>query len=165
MGTVANVLVGDAVLTVTSLSVPPHPAGPVTIGFTIDGVTMSVRTSFANIKVEETNGTIIRRIIDQEVDLTINVAEGTLDNLTIALPGSTVAAPAITLGGGALQEYSLSLVGIGPTATFVRTIVLNRVNSTGEVGIPFKKGDVSVVPITFSALVDNAGVFGTITDS
>ncbi len=165
MGTVANVLVGDATLLVTPLLAGPHPAAPVTIGFTIDGVTMSIRTSFANIKVEEVNGTIIRKITDQEVDITINVAESTLDNLVIAIPGSHLGAGFITIGGDILQEYSLTLTGVGPTGGFIRTIVLNHVNATGDVGIPFKKGEISVVPITFSCLVHAAGDFGTITDT
>jgi hypothetical protein len=162
MGTKANVLVGDATVTVTTIS--GHPVGPVTIGYTVDGVTLTVRTSFANIKVEEVAGTIIRRITDQEVDVTINIAEGTLDNLAMAIPGSSLAGAVITIGGDALSEFSMVLVGTDPAGA-ARTIALHHVNATGEVGIPFKKGEISVVPVTFSCLVHDLGDFGTITDS
>jgi len=162
MGTKANVLVGDATVVVTTIS--GHPVGPVTIGYTVDGVTMTVRTSFADIKVEEVNGTIIRRITDQEVDVTINIAEGTLDNLAMAIPGSSLAGAILTIGGDALSEFSMTIAGLDPAGA-ARTIALAHVNATGEVGIPFKKGEISVVPVTFSCLVADTGIFGTITDA
>ena len=162
MGVKANVLVGDATVVVTTIA--GHPVGPVTIGYTVDGVVLAVRTSFANIKVEEVNGTIIRKITDQEVDVTLNIAEGTLDNLAMAIPGTHLVGAIITLGGDPLSEYSMVITGLDPAGA-ARTIALHHVNATGEVGIPFKKGEISVVPVTFSCLVHDAGDFGTITDA
>lgn len=155
MGTTANVLVGDAEITL-GVGILAR-----VIGFTVDGVSMTVRSSMANIKVEETDGTIIRRLTDQEVDVTLNVAEGTLANLTAAIPGAVATTGAITtIGGGALQAHRLTLRGLNPAGR-ERVIILNNVNPTGEVTTPYKKGDVSVVPMTFSALVSNVGVFGS----
>ena len=155
MGTTANVLVGDAEITL-GVGILAR-----VIGFTVDGVSMSVRSTMANIKVEEHNGTLIRRLTDQEVDVTLNVAEGTLANLTAAIPGAVATTGAITtIGGGALQAHRLTLRGLNPAGK-ERVIILNNVNPTGEVTTPYKKGDVSVVPMTFSALVSDAGVFGT----
>jgi len=159
MGTVANVLVGDASITL-GVGVLAR-----VIGYTVDGATMTVRTSKADIKVEEDDGTIIRRLIDQEVDVTLNVAEGAMADLAAAIPGAVVTSPTITtIGGGALQSHRLTLVGINP-AGLPRVIVLDAVNPTGEVGVPYKKGEVSVVPMTFSALVSSIGVFGSTTDA
>jgi len=155
MGTTANVLVGDAEITL-GVGILAR-----VIGFTVDGVSMSVRSTMANIKVEEQNGTLIRRLTDQEVDVTLNVAEGTLANLTAAIPGAVATTGAITtIGGGTLQAHRLTLRGLNPAGK-ERVIILNNVNPTGEVTTPYKKGDVSVVPMTFSALVSDAGVFGT----
>jgi hypothetical protein len=162
MGNKANVLVGVASITVTTIS--GHPVGPVTIGYTTDGATLNVKSSFANIKVAENIGTILRTLTDQEVELTLNVAEGTLNNLALAIPGSSLTGSVITIGGDPLSEYSIVLVGQAPGGG-TRTIALHHVNATGDVGIPFKKGDISVVPITFSCLVHDTGDFGTITDS
>ncbi len=159
MGTVANVLVGDASITL-GVGVLAR-----VIGYTVDGATMTVRTSKADIKVEEDDGTIIRRLIDQEVDVTLNVAEGAMADLAAAIPGAVATSPTITtIGGGTLQSHRLTLVGINP-AGLPRVIVLTAVNPTGEVGVPYKKGEVSVVPMTFSALVSNVGVFGSLTDA
>ena len=159
MGTKANVLVGDAQITV-GVGVLAR-----VIGYSVDGVIMTVKNTNANIKVDEIDGTIIRRLTDQEVDVTLNVAEGTLANLAMAIPGAVATSAAITtIGGGSLQSNRLTLVGTNP-AGYPRVIVLTEVNPTGEVGVPFKKGEISVVPVTFSAIVADTGIFGSSTDS
>jgi len=157
MGATANVLVGVAEITVGV------GYSAVVIGYTVDGVNMSIRSSMADIKVEENEGTIIRKLIDQEVSVTLNVAEGTLANLAAAIPGNDLTGAVLTLGGSDLQEHRLTLKGLDP-AGYPRVIVLTSVNPTGEVTTPYKKGEVSVVPMTFSALVDDSSEFGTVLD-
>jgi len=178
MGTTANVLVGVAAVTITTKALKSGglkemtvPTDSIATFFTVDGVTMSVRSTMANIKVEEVVGTIIRRLTDQEVDITFTFAEGTLKNMVAAIPGSAInlAGTVVTIGGGyagssLLQEFTLSVVGLDP-AGGTRTIAIPSVNPTGEVGIPYKKGEISVLPVTFSALASNVGVFGTVTDA
>jgi len=176
MGTTANVLVGDAAVTITcaanqSGGLQESGTGTIATFYTVDGVTMTVSSSFADIKVEENVGTIIRRLTDQEVKVTLTFAEGTLDNLVAAIPGSAinVGGTVVTIGGGLagdplLQIFELDLVGVDP-AGGARTINIPEVNPTGEVGVPYKKGEISVVPVTFSALVADTGVFATITDA
>jgi len=154
MGTKANVLVGVASVTVGALSV----------GYTADGVDMAFRSDFFDAKVEEVVGTIKRTIIDQTLEVTLNMAEGTLENITAAIPGASLSVATITLGGGALQDTTLTLVGTNPAGA-ARTITLTSVNPVGEVGIPYKKGEISVVPVTFAAVVDDSGEYGTIVDS
>lgn len=154
MGTKANVLVGVATVSI----------GGSAVGYTSDGVTMNIRSDFADIKVEEMVGTIKRVLTDQGVEITLNMAEGTLANLARAIPGSVLVEATLTLGGAALQDTAIVLVGKNP-AGFARTITIPNVNPTGEVGIPYKKGEISIVPVTFSALVSDAGVFGTIVDA
>ena len=171
MGVTANVLVGDVTITIdgallTSGGLEEASLLPITGMYTTDGVTMTIRSDFANIKVEENVGTIIRRLVDQEVQVTINIAEGSLANLCAAIPGSeiNVGGTIVTIGGGSLQEFSLVLVGEAPAAG-TRTITLTKVNPIGEVGIPYKKGEISFVPVTFACIVADTGIFGTIEDS
>jgi len=176
MGTKANVLVGVAAVTITNAALKSgglQEAGVATIAtfYTVDGVIMSVKSSFADVKVEENVGTIVRKITDQEVDFTFTFAEGALANLVAAIPGSAinVGGTEVTIGGGSagsslLQEFELSIVGTNPAGA-ARTIAVTAVNPTGEVGIPYKKGEVSVIPVTFSSLVADTGVFCTITDA
>lgn len=178
MGTVANVLVGVAAVTITTkalksggLKEMTAPTDTIATFFTVDGVNMSIRSTMANIKVEEVVGTVIRRLTDQEVDITFTFAEGTLKNLVASIPGSAIniGGTVVTIGGGyagssLLQEFTLSVVGVNPAGA-ARTIAIPSVNPTGEVGIPYKKGEISVVPVTFSALASSVGVFGTVTDA
>ncbi len=154
MGSKANVLVGVAEIQIDSTPV----------GYTADGVTMSVRSEFADIKVEEVVGAIKRILTEQEVQVTLNLAEGTLANLSKSIPGSSLAGATLTLGGGALQEVEIQLIGKNP-AGFDRTITLTTCNPVGEVGIPYKKDEISVIPVTFKALVNDDGEFGTIVDA
>jgi hypothetical protein len=154
MGTIANVLVGSAVIKIDTVDV----------GYTIDGVTLTVSSDFADIQVEELVGTIIRKLVGQTVQVTLTMAEGSLANLAEAIPGSVLAGTVLTLGGGALQEVEIELTGEKPGGGN-RVITLDNCNPTGEVGIPYKKGEASVVPVTFSALVSDLGVFGTIDDT
>jgi len=175
MGTTANVLVGDVSVTIDGAllktgGLEEATLLPITGFYTMDGVTLTISSSFADIKVEENVGTIIRRLTDQEVRVTLNFAEGSLENLVASIPGSAinVAGTIVTIGGGQaggllLQTFSMVLVGLNPAAT-ARTITLTAVNPTGEVGVPYKKGEVSIIPVTFSCLVADTGIFGTISD-
>ena len=158
MGTIANVLVGVVAVTWDT------GGDNLALGFTEDGITMTVSTDFFDVNVEEVIGSIHRVMTHQEITVTLNLAESSLVNMEVAIPGSSVAAAVLTLGNAALGEKNLQLVGTNP-AGFARTIVLTQVNPVGEVGIPYKKGAISVVPVTFKALVQSDGTFGTLTDA
>ncbi len=176
MGTVANVLVGDVTISIDGALLGTgglEEAGllPLTGFYTMDGVTLTISSEVANIKVEETVGTIIRKLIDQEVTVTLNFAEGSLANWVAAIPGShiDVAGNIVTIGGGQaggalLPVFVLVLTGLDPGAGN-RVMTLDNVNPIGEVGIPYKKGEVSMIPLTFACLADNNGKFGTIDDT
>ncbi|MBU2249728.1 MAG: hypothetical protein KKD77_23480 [Gammaproteobacteria bacterium] len=176
MGTTANVLVGDCSVTIDGAllrtgGLEEASLLPITGFYTMDGVTITIRSSFADIKVEENVGTIIRKLTDQEVQVTLNFAEGSLRNLVASIPGSAinVGGTIVTIGGGQaggllLATFSLVLVGVNP-AGLARTIALTAVNPVGEVGVPYKKGEVSIIPVTFACLVADTGIFGTITDT
>ena len=154
---VANVLVG-----VCSVKFDD-----VDLGWTSDGVTMTVTSELFDVKVEEVIGVLDRVVTDQSVAVALNMAEGTLTNMSTAIPGSVLdsVANTLTVGGGALQSGTLTLVGKNPAGKN-RTIDFHKVNPTGEVGVPYKKAEISIVPVTFSALVNPAdGKFLTVTDA
>lgn len=151
---IANVLVGAA-----EVRIDDNP-----VGWTTDGATLTVSSEFSDVRVHELVGTVKRILVDQTVTVTLTMAEGTLANLEEAIPGSSLALAVLTIGGGALQEVEIKVIGKNP-AGFARTIVLAKCNPTGEVGIVYKKGDISIVPVTFTALISAAGIFGTLTDA
>jgi hypothetical protein len=158
MGTTANVLIGTAEITL-GVGVLAQ-----VVGYTEDGVTMNVKSDYFHTKSEENVGTLKRYLINQEVEVALNMAEGTIVNLADAIPGSSLVGAVLTLGGATLQEHRLTLRGITPGGRD-RVIILTLVNPIGEVSMPYKKGEVSIVPVVFSALVDDSGEFGEVTDA
>jgi hypothetical protein len=158
MGTKANVLIGTAEITL-GVGVLAR-----VVGYTTDGVTMSVKSDYFHAKSEENVGTLKRYLTNQEVEVALNIAEGALVDLADAIPGSSLTGAVLTLGGATLQEKRLTLRGITPGG-LDRVIILTLVNPIGEVSMPYKKGEVSIVPVVFSALVADSGEFGEVTDA
>ena len=157
--TAANVLVGVAVLSFK------YPIGGayVEVGYTEDGVTFEYSADTADIEVEEETFPIQRVLTKETLAVTCNMAEGSLINIDKAIVGSVLAGSVITIGGGVVKEMSIRIVGTNP-AGFNRTIVIALATAVGTVGHMYKKGEKSVVPVTFQAL-KGAGNVCTITDS
>lgn len=154
MGAAGYVLVG-----VASISL-----GGVALGYTVDGVRLEIKSQFNDIKTINLVGTKKRVLVDQTVEVTVNLAEGSLVNMAAAIPGSGLTGSTLTIGGENLQESALVLIGKNPAGRN-RTVTITAVNPVGNVSIPYKKGEISVVPVIFSAIVQSDGTFGTIVDT
>jgi len=121
------------------------------VGYTEDGVTMEYTADEADIEVEEETFPIDRVITKETVAITCNMAESSLFNMDKAIAGSALSGNVITLGGGVNKLLNLTLEGLTP-AGFKRSIYLPKATATGAVGMPYKKGEKTVVPVTFQAL-------------
>lgn len=121
------------------------------VGYTEDGVTMTYTADEADIEVEEETFPIDRVIIKETAEFTCNMAEASLYNIDKAMAGAVTAGSVLTLGGGVNKEMNIKLVGINP-AGFTREILIPKATATGAVGMPYKKGEKTIVPITFQAL-------------
>jgi len=159
MGTAANVIVGAAKLEIR------YPVGGsyVDVGFTEDGVSMEYSVSEADINVEETTVPIDRVITSEDVKFTCNMAESSLVNIDKAIAGSVLAGSVINIGGGVNKKMSVRITGKNPGG-FNRVIEIPLATANGNVGMAYKKGAKTVVPVTFQALY-NAGTVCTITDA
>jgi len=157
--TIANVLTGVAVLSIK------YPVGGayVEAGYTDDGVTLTYTADEADIEVEEETFPIDRVITKETLEVTCNMAESSLYNMDKAIAGSVLAGSTITIDGGVNKEMSIKIVGTNP-AGFDRTITIPLATATGSVGMPYKKGEKTVVPVTFQALKGASDVC-TIVDS
>lgn len=156
---IANVLVGVAKLEFK------YPVGGayVEAGYTEDGVTMEYSADTSDVDVEEETFPIGRVITKETLSITCNMAEASLVNLDKAYAGSVLAGATITIGDGAIKEMSIKLTGTNPAGAD-RTIEIALATATGSVSTPYKKGEKSVVPVTFQAL-KGAGDVCTIVDS
>jgi hypothetical protein len=157
--TIANVLTGVATLYFK------YPIGGsyVEVGYTEDGVQLEYNADTADIEVEETTFPIDRVITKESLSIKCNMAESSLANIDKAIAGSVLSGSTITIGGGVMKDMSIQIVGTNP-AGFARTITIALANAVGAVGIAYRKGAKTVVPVTFQALKGTSDVC-TIVDS
>lgn len=148
------VIDGDAhPLEVSSATTPGLTLGsPYTeVGYTEDGVTIEYTADTADLEVEEETFPIGRVITKETLAVTCNMAESSLDNINNAMPGAVRAADVITLDAGVNKTMNLKVKGTNP-AGFIREILIPLASTTGVVGMSYKKGEKTVVPITFQAI-------------
>jgi hypothetical protein len=157
--TIANVLVGVATLYFK------YPVGGtyVEVGYTEDGVNLEYNADTADVDVEEETFPIGRVITKERLSVKCNMAEASLINMDKAIAGSSLAASTITIGGGVNKEMSIQIVGTNP-AGYARTITIALATAVGTVGMPYRKGEKTVVPVEFQALRGASDVC-TIVDS
>lgn len=137
---------GDATAVGLSLS-SPHTE----VGYTEDGVTIEYSVDEADIEVEEETFPINRVITKEGIAITCNMAESSLFNIDKAIAGSVLSGSILTLGDGVNKTMNLKIAGTNP-AGFTREILVPLATANGAVGMSYKKGEKTVVPVTFQAL-------------
>ncbi len=150
---------GDTTTAALRLSAPSTE-----IGYTEDGVTMEYTADSADIEVEEETFPIDRVLTKETVAVTCNMAEASLYNMDVAMAGSLLSGGILKLGAGANKKLSLEIIGKTP-AGYLRTILIPVCTATGTVGMPYKKGSKTVVPVTFQALKTATAAAVTIVDN
>ena len=123
----------------------------VEIGYTEDGVTITYTADESDIEVEEETFPIGRVITKETAEITCNMAEASLFNIDKAMAGSVLSGNVLVLGGGVNKILNLTLEGLNP-AGFKRIIYIPKATATGAVGMSYRKGEKTVVPVTFQAL-------------
>lgn len=149
---IGNVLVGVAELLIGAEGGPAN----VSVGYTEDGVTIEYGADIADIETEEETFPINRVITKETVTITCNCAESMIANIGYAIAGSKGHASPILIGaavdGGVLQTCSLKIDGIPPVGGGTsRTIDILYAHPVGVVGMSYKKGEKTIVPMTFLA--------------
>lgn len=134
------------------------------VGYTEDGVTFEYTADESDIEVEEETFPINRVITKETVAVTCNMAESSLANIANAIAGSVLSGSILSLGAGVNKTLNLKIAGINP-AGYNREIFIPKANATGVVGMSYKKGEKTVVPVTFQALKPTTGHTCTIVDN
>lgn len=134
------------------------------VGYTEDGVTLEYSVDQADIEVEEETFPIDRKITKETVAVTCNMAESSLANIANAIAGSVLSGSILTLGDGVNKTMNLRITGTNP-AGFGREILIPLANAIGAVGMSYKKGEKTIVPVTFQALKPALGKVCTIVDN
>jgi len=163
---VANVLVGTGTLYYHTTAGTASASVTTEFGYTQDGVTIEYTADIADIEVEEETFPIKRVITKEDLTITCNLAENLLANLENAMAGAlTGGAGIVDLGAGAQRTMALRFYGVGPGGTH-RTVYIPYANPVGAVGMAYKKGEETIIPVSFKAYqgVSGADVV-TITDA
>jgi len=154
---VANVLVGTGVLYYHTTPGTASAAVVTEFGYTEDGVTIEYNADIADIEVEEETFAINRVITKEEGSITCNLAENLLANLENAMAGAlTGGAGIIDLGAGAIRDMALRFYGVAPGGLH-RTIYVPYAHPVGPVGMSYKKGEKTIIPVQFKAYQGVAG--------
>ena len=147
MATIAYVLTGVAELSMGVAGAAPG----VSVGYTEDGVTIEYTPDVADIEVEEETFPIDRVIAKETIAITCNMAESSLANINNAMAGATVTGAVLSLDDGVNKTMNLKIKGVTPLG-FNREIFVPLATTTGAVGMGYRKGEKTVVPVTFQAL-------------
>lgn len=151
--------VGEVTIAGTGYTVTPGGTAPgmalgspfAEVGYTEDGVTIEYTADEADIEVEEETFPINRVITKETLAITCNMAESSLFNIDKAMAGSVLSGGVLTLGNGVNKTMNLKVAGKNP-AGFNREILIPLATATGVVGMSYKKGEKTMVPVTFQAL-------------
>ena len=146
MGTTYAIEPGDTTTEALSLSSPFTE-----VGYTEDGVTVTYTADTAGIEVEEETFEIDRVITKETAEVTCNMAESSLFNIDKAMAGAVLSGSILTLGAGVNKKLNLKIEGKTPSG-HLAAIMMPLVTATGSVGMAYKKGEKTVVPVTFQAL-------------
>lgn len=158
MGTIANVKVGVCSVTFNSTD----------LGHTKGGVTVSYEPTYHDITVDEYGETVAEKVlIGENFTATVPLAESTLANVMVAIPGSTDATDAATIGrkaGRRMSNDAATLV-LHPIANAAEDrsedVVLYSAVVSESVEVPFMVDGERVLECTFQAMIDSTKSDGT----
>jgi len=121
------------------------------VGYTEDGVTFEYTADTVDMEVEEETFAINRVIAKETLAITCNMAEISVDNLNDAMPGAVRIGNVITLDAGVNKTMNLKIQGTN-LAGFHREILIPNATTTAMVGMSYRKGEKTIIPITIQAL-------------
>jgi len=134
------------------------------VGYTEDGVTMEYAAEDMDIMVHEETFPVGSVITKETVTVTCNMAEASLTNISQAMSGAVLSGNVITLGDGVTKTMNLKIEGTNASG-YLRSILIPKAVASGTVGMSYKKGEKTIVPITFKALKTQDSPACTIVDN
>lgn len=134
------------------------------VGYTEDGVTMEYAAEDMDIMVHEETFPVDSVITKETITVTCNMAEASLININQAMSGAVLSGNIITFGDGVTKTMNLKIEGLTPLG-FLRAIHIPKAVASGTVGMSYKKGEKTIVPITFKVLKTQDSPACTIVDN
>lgn len=147
----------------TAVNVAPQASAWTDTGFTNDGLSLMLNQEFATMTVDQVSDILGRKMTQRDVQVKTNLAEVTLENLTLGLNSGTIttgAGPAAwkkytpVFSGAELQpNYFASILdGYAPSSpagvSKRRRLIMRRCLSIDNVEVAYKKDELTLIPIT-----------------
>jgi hypothetical protein len=154
-------LTGAAEPADSAVNTTPQTSAWTDMGFTNDGVTLTVNQEFAEMTVDQIADIIGRKMTQRSLQVQSNLAEATLENLVIGLNSGTVSTGTgfkkyvPVFDGTELQPTYFANIfdGYAPASSAGvvkrRRFILRKVLSIDNVEVAYKKGDMTLIPVTF----------------
>jgi hypothetical protein len=185
-GDVSKVMVGSVALyTAAAGSTAPNidgtypivwPVAWTKVGYTDSGVELSYSPSIKEINVDEESAPVLYVLDKEKAEVTVTIAEATLDRLNKAISASTLTGPAaadathgkltkLEFGSGVLTEVMVGFEGYAPPDTpggaLLPCVGIGwRAMAQGNVKIAFKRTDKQMFQVSFSLLADSTKAVG-----
>jgi hypothetical protein len=127
------------------------------VGGTTDGVSVVLAQDFTELQVDQIVDRLGSRLSKREQSIKTNMAEPTLENLSLALNGATIASgsgykslePNYATSATQPTYKAILIDGYAPGG-FRRRIIVRRALSTANVEFAYKKDDQNVFTVTFT---------------
>lgn len=151
MSSIANVKLGPCDVTYNNVSV----------GHTKGGVTVSYEPEYHDITVDAYGNTVAEKVlIGESLKVTVPLAESTLANMAVAIPGGTYSAGdniEIGLDAGERMLSKAALLVLHPSANtgdLSEDVVLYKAISAEAIELKFAYDGEKVAEVVFQALID-----------
>jgi hypothetical protein len=140
------------------------------MGGTQDGSTMTISREFFELEVDQIVDVPGRRLTKRDIQVSTNLAEPTLLNLSNVLNGGTYTASAAyatyepdnTTSASQPVYKAIMLDGFAPATaaavTMRRRVIVRKVLSIEDVETAYKKDDQTLIPVTFAAHFVSASI-------
>lgn len=163
MADVANITIGPSKLFIAaSGTVEPTLTGAESdfaafteLGLTLDGIEWDYTSTWKDIMADELMGIAKKKLISHKLVVTAKLEETTLQNLSYAIPSSTLSGSTLTIGTRDAPEFVLGW--IGPSrSTATRECLVYRVVSIAAVKAHYQRKDLVTYSVQFEALSDTS---------
>lgn len=143
-----------------AVNTTPQASAWTNTGFTNDGASIMLNQEFATMTVDQISDIIGRKMTQRDVQVKTNLAEATLENLTLGLNSGTITTGSgfkkytPVFNGNELQPtyFAVMLDGFAPASAAGvskrRRFILRKCLSIDNIEVAYKKGDMTLVPVT-----------------
>ncbi len=168
MGTISNITVGPSQIFIAPAGTAlPTLTGSATDfgspfvepGFTQDGIEWDYTPTWKDIVVDELMGPAKKILVSHKLVVSAKLAETTLDNLALAIPGATFnGTNLLTIGSIQAPEFVLGWIGpaANPSASTPKTreCLVYRIVSIAATKAHYQRKDMAIYQVQFEALAD-----------